>query len=97
MTLPIVWLPEAVEELVEAHAWYKAIRPELGDRFTRAVEAAVKAIAERPLQFQIVHRDRRRVGVRRFPYGLFFEVQEDRIVVIACFHSKRNPARWQRR
>jgi hypothetical protein len=33
--------------------------------------------------------------VRRFPYGLFFEVQEHRIVVIACFHGKRNPTRWK--
>jgi hypothetical protein len=26
-----------------------------------------------------------------------FEVQEHRIAVIACFHGKRNPKRWQAR
>jgi len=60
-------------------------------------EATVDAIAQRPLQFSVVHRGGRRAGVRRFPYGIFFEVQETRIVVIACFHSKRDPSQWRAR
>jgi plasmid stabilization system protein ParE len=95
--LPVVWLPEAVAELKEARAWYDNLRPELGERFALAIEATVEAIAERPLQFPVVHRGWRRAGVRRFPYGIFFEVQRHRIVVIACFHAKRNPKRWQAR
>jgi plasmid stabilization system protein ParE len=54
-------------------------------------------LAEHPLQFPVVYRNRRRAGVRRFPYGIFFEVQDNRIVVIACFHCRRNPRRWQSR
>jgi plasmid stabilization system protein ParE len=97
VTLPVVWTPEANEDLLEARAWYDNIRPALGERFALAVEAAVEAIAEHPLQFLVVHRNRRRAGVRRFPYGIFFEPQEHRIVVIACFHGRRNPRRWQSR
>lgn len=97
MTLPVVWLPEADSELKEAPAWYDEMRPELGERFARAVEAAVEAVAQHPLQFPVVHRGRRRAGVWRFPYGILFEIQDQRIVVIACFHAKRNPKRWQSR
>ena len=71
MTLPIVWIPEANEDLLEARAWYDNIRPELGERFALAVEAAVEAISEHPMQFPVVYRSRRRAGVRRFPYGIF--------------------------
>ena len=70
---------------------------ELGERFALTVEATVQAIAEHSLQFPVVYRGRRRAGVRRFPYGIFFEIQERRIVVIACFHGRRNPRRWQSR
>ncbi len=70
---------------------------ELGERFALAVEATVEALAEHPLQFPVVYRSRRRAAVRRFPYGIFFEVQDNRIVVIACFHGRRNPRRWQSR
>jgi len=97
VTLPVVWLPEADAEVREAWAWYDHIRPTLGQRFALAVEATVEAIAQRPLQFPAVHRGCRRAGVRRFPYGIFFEVQEHQIVVIACFHAKRNPKHWQSR
>lgn len=97
MTLPIVWIWEANGDLQEARKWYADIRPELAERFARAVETTVDAIAENPLQFPVVYRERRRAGIRRFPYGIFFEVQERRIVVMACFHGKRSPKRWQSR
>jgi plasmid stabilization system protein ParE len=97
VTQPVVWTPEANEDLLDARAWYDNIRPELGERFAKAVEATVEAIAEHPLQVPVVYRNRRRAGVRRFPYSLYFELQERRIVVIACFHGRRNPRRWQSR
>ena len=90
-------MPEAAAELKQARAWYDNVRPALGERFAIAVDATVEAIAERPLQFPVVHRGRRRAGIRRFPYGIFFEIQPQRIVIIACFHAKRNPKRWQSR
>lgn len=97
MKLPIVWMPEAAADLRHARSWYDDIRPELGERFAVAVDKTIEAIAEHPLQFPVVHRGRRRAGVRRFPYGIFFEIQPERIVVIACFHAKRNPKRWHLR
>jgi plasmid stabilization system protein ParE len=97
VTLPVVWTPDANEDLLDARAWYGNIRPSLAERFALAVDVAVETIAEHPSQFPVVYRDRRRAGVHRFPYGIFFEVQEYRIVVIACFHGRRNPRRWQSR
>jgi hypothetical protein len=49
VTLPVVWIPEANDDLQEARAWYDNIRPELGERF--ALAATVEAIADHPLQF----------------------------------------------
>ena len=79
MTLPVVWIPEANEDLLEARAWYNNMRPELAERFAVAAEATVEAMAQHPMQFPVVYRSRRRAGVRRSPYGIFFEVQEDRM------------------
>ena len=97
MTLPVVWLPEADAELKEALVWYESIRPELAQRFAEAVVDTVEAIAAAPMHYAVVEKGRRRAGVRRFPYGLFFLVEETRIVVIACFHGRRNPKHWQLR
>jgi len=63
VTLPVVWIPEANKDLLEARAWYANIRPALGERFAVAVETTVEALAEHPLQFPLVHRSMRRAGV----------------------------------
>jgi hypothetical protein len=42
VTLPVVWIPEANEDLLDARAWYDNIRPQLGERFALAVEATVE-------------------------------------------------------
>lgn len=90
-------MPEANAELKDARLWYENIRPERGLRFARAVEATVQIIADHPFRFPVVYRHRRRAGVRRFPYGVFYGIEEDRIVVLACFHGKRDPKYWQER
>jgi plasmid stabilization system protein ParE len=95
--LPVVWLRDAHAELDEALFRYERIRPELAERFAAGVLQAVEAIAAAPLHYAVVDKGRRRVGIRRFPYGLYFMVEEERIVVIACFHGKRHPSRWQSR
>lgn len=97
MTLPVVWLPEADADLRDARAGYQNVRLGLAEHFALAIEAAVEALKENPLRFPVIYRNRRRVGVRRFSYGIIFEVQENRIVVIACFHARHDRHRWQSR
>ena len=97
VTLPVVWLPEAVSEYYESLRWYGDIAPSLSQRFAQAVEDTGRTVAEHPFRFPVVYKDRRRAGVRRFPYSLFFLVEDTRIVVIACFHGKRDQQHWQNR
>jgi hypothetical protein len=37
----------------------------------------------------------RRAPLRRFPYSLFFVIENEALLVIACFHGSRDPARWR--
>ena len=95
MTLPVVWLNEAADELHEAVSWYTAVRPGLGARFAGKVIETVERLAENPLLYAVVDKNRRRAGVHQFPYGLFYIVEPKRIVIIACFHGKRDPQHWR--
>jgi plasmid stabilization system protein ParE len=61
------------------------------------VQEAVENIAAAPLRFAVIDKGRRRAGIRRFPYGLFFLLEDTQIVVIACFHGRRHPKHWQLR
>jgi plasmid stabilization system protein ParE len=97
VTLPVVWLPGAHSELREAVAHYDSIRPELAERFVAEVEQTITRIADGPLHYALVDKEKRRAGVRKLPYGLFFLVEETRVVIIACFHGRRHPKHWQSR
>ncbi len=97
MSLPVAWSDEAKAEFYRAEQWYADIGAPLSERFVQAVENTIQLIAEFPLRYPIVHRGRRRAPVRRFPYRLFYQVEGGRILVIACFHGKRNPRDWQLR
>jgi hypothetical protein len=39
----------------------------------------------------------RRYLVRRFPYGIFYEVRPHEIKVLAVYHLHRDPAGWAAR
>jgi plasmid stabilization system protein ParE len=96
-SLPLVVEPEAAAELDEAVQWYEGRSPGLGLELARLVRATLALIERTPLQFPDVDRGTRRAVVRRFPYAVYFVVEPDRVSVLAIFHHRRDPARWQSR
>jgi len=94
---PVVFLAEAEAEFKEAQAWYEERTPGLGQAFVTNVQAAIQRIRRAPVQFPAVDGEVRRALIRRFPYGVFYLNEEDRIVVIAVYHSSRDPKEWRSR
>jgi hypothetical protein len=79
----------------EAYHWYQERRDGLGAEFIATVEACLTSIQSRPLAFPMVFDKVRRALLRRFPYGIFFVMEQDIITVLACFHARRAPARFE--
>ena len=97
MSLPVVTRPAAAAEIETAYRWYEREREGLGSEFLEALQKMVNAIAENPERFPTVRKDIRRAVLRRFPYSIFNRVVSGHVVVIACFHGKRNPRVWSSR
>ena len=97
MTPGLVVRAGAAADIEDAHAWYERTRPGLGEEFLTAVTAVLDRIGDNPGLYPVVHRDTRRALLPRFPYALFYRAEPDRILVIACFHAKRDPLVWQSR
>lgn len=86
---------QAVAEIEEAAAWYGRQQPVLRAEFLAAVADAMTAIAENPMQFRVIHRGSRRAFLRRFPFGVYFRVMQDRVLVVAFLHARRDPSLWR--
>ena len=94
MTLS-VFRPAAAADVEDAFLWYESQRPGLGDEFLDEISLVLNAIVENPARFPVIHRETRRALLHRFPYSLFYRVQSEGVIIVACMHGKRNPAHWQ--
>jgi toxin ParE1/3/4 len=97
MKKALIIRPDAECDLAEAYGWYEAQVPGLGSDFLLSIDAALSSIQRTPEMYRILYKNVRRALVRRFPYGILYVVEEDRIVVLGILHARRDPMTWQDR
>ena len=89
--------PEALEEYLGAVSYYAGISPRLAESFIKAVELGIDEILAYPEAWQLVEEDVRRRLIRRFPFGIYYCIEGDLIMVYAVMHMSRNPNYWRSR
>ena len=92
----VIFMPEARVEMVEAQDWHEVKADRLGVAYRHELERVVEGLVENPMHFPIMVRDVRRARLIKFPYALYFRSMPDG-VVLACFHSRRDPQSSQAR
>ena len=97
MTRQFIVRPIAQAEMDEAIGWYAQRSVAAAQRFADALAAALVAIRTDPLRYSVVEQGKRRYNLNSFPYDLYFTADEHEVIVLSCFHGRRNPARWRRR
>ncbi len=97
MNREVVFSPDSEAEVRDAYIWYENRRPGLGADFILCIEEVLDRIRRSPEQYPVVHRGVRRALIRRFPYGIFYLLEEETIVVMAVFHGSRDPKDWRSR
>lgn len=97
MKYTIIIRPEAEIELQDACLWYEEQSKGLGLEFIRCIDVALSSIMSSPLMYAEIYKNIRRVLIRRFPFGIFYIFEQNKIIVLAVFHAKRNPKHWQKR
>jgi plasmid stabilization system protein ParE len=93
---------EAEDELREAMVWYDSQQAGLGLDLLAEVDDGIQRILRDPHRFanlESVPEERavRRLLLRRFPYGVIYEVLKDEIHVLAIAHNRRKPGYWRSR
>lgn len=97
MAAELVLAPEAEQDIAETYAWYEARRVGLGEEFLSSVDACLESIRRTPQMCVAVHESYRRALVRRFPYAIFYEHVEGKVIVYCVFHTSRDPGKWRQR
>ena len=77
-----------------AFRWYEDHRSGLGSQFLAAGDSAVSRIVSNPEVYPVVRVRVRRAVIRRFPYLLFYVIEREEVIVLACMHASRDPEKW---
>ena len=94
MTLPLRVRRRAELDVDEAFAWYESRVEGLGEAFLRSVDACFSRIRRHPGAPAVAHGRVRRARLHRFPYSVFYTIREDFIDVLAVYHARRRPRRF---
>jgi toxin ParE1/3/4 len=92
MARRVIFRREAKAEFVAAGAWYDSKQVGLALEFTAEISRCISLAVDNPEKFPIHRRDIRCIVARRFPYKVYFRVELRSIVILAVFHSKRDPS-----
>jgi len=94
---PVLFTPEADDDVVGAYDWYESREPGLGEDFLRSVEACVRGIQRHPEMYPAAIDEFRRAPIRRFPFEIFYELTVDSITIYSVFHYSQDPQKWRER
>jgi len=87
----IKFTPEAQFEFHEAVIFYETKQKGLGKRFSDAIKKSLYFIAVNPLGSEVKYLEIRVTTVKKFPFTIHYSIENDVVLIIAVFHSSRNP------
>ena len=89
--------PAAQDEFISAAQFYERQTEGLGLDFITTIQRTYERLLESPASGPPFGRRLRRLLVPKFPFGLLYRVEPDRIYVIAVMHLHRQPGYWRSR
>ena len=89
--MKLCYTDRAKDDVELAFAWYERQRRGLGFEFLDCVEVAVKSIIGNSEMYRIHYLNFRGCVVRRFPFSVFYTVEENEIVVHSVFDNRQDP------
>jgi plasmid stabilization system protein ParE len=95
--LPFEYHPDEVSEAHEAYEWCAEQSPKAAERFWSELVRARKQVVERPEGWTPYLHDARVFQFRKFPDGLVYRANADKIIGLAVCRLARKPGYWRDR
>jgi plasmid stabilization system protein ParE len=89
--------PSAIDDARAAYEWYAERSETAAQSFLCEIDKAIHDLSESPNRWPAFVSGTRRYLLKRFPFFLVFEVDPNRIVVLAVAHARRRPGYWRDR
>jgi plasmid stabilization system protein ParE len=89
----ILYTNRAKKDIELAFEWYEKQRRGLGFEFIDCIEIALKEIKTFPEMYQVCYFNFRRNVIRRFPFSVFYTIEDKGIIIHSVFDNRKNPGK----
>lgn len=97
MNLEVVLLRGAEDDLQAAFDAYEDRAEGLGEEFILTVDGSLTSLSRFPEMAPVYYQAIRRLVLRRFPHGVVYSLEGQRILVHAVLDLRQDPKRIRRR
>lgn len=87
--------PEAEVDIEDAAKWYEIQQKNLGKDFLYELSSIFDTISDNPHLYPEIYREVHRAVIHRFPFNVYYLIEETVVIVIAVMHGSRHPKRWK--
>jgi plasmid stabilization system protein ParE len=95
--MDVVFLLSAEQDLQEAYSWVEEHRQAREQLFLQDVELQLEHLKRFPLVERIYRGRYRRLLITRYPFGIFYVAESNRIVIHAILDLRQDPERIRER
>lgn len=81
----------ASAEVEAVISWYAQPEINQASSFVKDLERTESRLRAQPALYQQIEGEIRRAVLRRFPYSLFYVIERDEVIVLACMHQHQKP------
>jgi len=92
--MKIEFLPIVKSELEDAIEYYDLQVQGLGNKYKNEAKSTIKRIAIFPTAWMEVKPEIRRCIMHKFPYNIYYSIQNNIILILAIAHQHRKPDYW---
>lgn len=97
MDYNVIIKPDAEKDINHAVEWYHDQNKNLVLPLLNEIENGIHKITDNPKHFQKRYHEIRIIFTEKFPYGIYYTLEESNIYVHAVLHNKQNPKNFSKR
>ncbi len=91
MAFQIAIKEEAKQDIDDGMKWYASKAENLDKKFLLAVEETLFRVKQNPFAFKTAYKKFRQTAIKRFPYVVLYETEENIVVVYSVFNTWQHP------
>ena len=86
----IIFKEDVAIEISDAYNWYEKKKIGLGETLLNSIDIAISLLQINPTYYSYIHKSKRKIVVKGFPYKIIYEIFEEEIFIYGLKHFKQD-------